>query len=74
MSRFHHYRQKLKNLRNLPNLINTKVKTMDYRKAFFLDGKGDIGAKKVDTLSQAGASVLATDIDATVAESLVKNI
>jgi hypothetical protein len=47
---------------------------MDYRKAFFLDGKGDIGAKKVDTLSRAGASVLATDIDATVAESLVKNI
>jgi Trk K+ transport system NAD-binding subunit len=47
---------------------------MDYRKAFFLDGKGDIGAKIVDTLSQAGASVLVTDIDATVGESLVKNI
>jgi len=47
---------------------------MDYQKAFFLDGKGDIGAKVVDTLSQAGASVLVNDIDATVGESLVKNI
>lgn len=55
---------------------------MDYRKAFLLDGKGalvtsggsDIGAKIVDTLSQAGASVWVTDIDATVGESLVKNI
>jgi hypothetical protein len=47
---------------------------MDYRKAFFLDGKGDISAKIVETLSQAGASVLATDIDPTVGESLVKNI